>query len=112
MAVAVAVALHLDAGCAGERDAVVSDPPSLVAEAATELGHSETGLARVFTAYPTQQPAPRMVVDCAEHCIGHAVSELIRLPRQHLFQAVDAADPTVHVDGTRMDPLRKLKRSD
>src|SRR5438876_9340506 len=40
-AAAVAVADHGDAGCAGEHDPLVGEPPALVAEAPAELRHAE-----------------------------------------------------------------------
>src|SRR5512135_3170943 len=77
-AAAVAVALHLDTGCAGEDDPVAGDPPADVAEAAAEFFHPETVLALVLGAYPAHQPTPRVVVDRVEHGLGHSVPEVVR----------------------------------
>lgn len=55
----------------------MGDPPALVAEATAELGHSETGFARIFAAYPAHQTAPRMVVDRADDSFGRPVSEVV-----------------------------------
>ena len=81
-AAAVAVAGDRDAGCAGEGDPVVGDPPSDVAEATSEFFHSEPVLARVLGPYPPHQPTPRVVVDRAEHVLGHPVPEVGRPPDQ------------------------------
>ena len=79
---AVAVPGHGGAGCAGEHNPVAGEPPPLVAEAAAEFSHPEPVLARILGAYPAHQPAPRMAVDRAEHCLGHSVPEVVRPPRQ------------------------------
>jgi hypothetical protein len=43
----------------------------------------------VLGAYPPHQPTPRVVVDRAEDCLGHPVSEVPCPPSQHLVQAGD-----------------------
>jgi hypothetical protein len=88
-AAAVAVAGDRDAGCAGEGDPVVGDPPSDVAEATSEFFHPEPVLARVLGPYPPHQPTPRVVVDRAEHVLGHPVPEVGRPPDQGLVETDD-----------------------
>ena len=88
-AAAVAVAGDRDAGCAGEGDPVVGDPPSDVAEATSEFFHSEPVLARILGPYPPHQPTPRVVVDRAEHVLGHPVPEVGRPPDQGLVETDD-----------------------
>src|SRR5436305_2189840 len=79
-AAAVAVAGYRDAGCAGEGDPVMGESPSFVAESTAELCHSESVSACVLGAYPAHQPAPAVVVDCAEHSLGHPIAEVVRPP--------------------------------
>ena len=88
-AAAVAVAGDRDAGCAGEGDPVVGDPPSDVAEATSEFFHPEPVLARVLGPYPPHQPTPRVVVDRTEHVLGHPVPEVGRPPDQGLVETDD-----------------------
>jgi Transposase DDE domain len=88
-ATAVAVTGDRDAGCAGEGDPVVGDPPSDVAEATSEFFHPEPVLARVLGPYPPHQPTPRVVVDRTEHVLGHPVSEVGRPPDQGLVETDD-----------------------
>jgi hypothetical protein len=88
-AAAVAVAGDRDAGCAGEGDPIVGDPPSDVAEATSEFFHPEPVLARVLGPYPPHQPTPRMVVDRTEHVLGHPVPEVGRPPDQGLVETDD-----------------------
>jgi hypothetical protein len=88
-AAAVAVAGDPDAGCAGESDPVVGDPPSDVAEATSEFFHSEPVPARIFGPYPPHQPTPRVVVDRTEHVLGHPVPEVDRPPDQGLVETDD-----------------------
>jgi hypothetical protein len=88
-AAAVAVAGDRDAGCAGESDPVVGDPPSDVAEATSEFFHPEPVLARVLGPYPPHQPTPCMVVDRTEHVLGHPVPEVGRPPDQGLVETDD-----------------------
>jgi len=88
-AAAVAVAGDRDAGCAGESDPVVGDPPSDVAEATSEFFHPEPVLARVLGPYPPHQPTPRMVVDRTEHVLGHPVPEVGGPPDQGLVETDD-----------------------
>ena len=89
VAAAVAVARHLDTGCAGEHDPVAGEPPPLVAEATAEVFHPETVLALVLAAYPAHQPQPGEAVDGAEHRFGHPVPEVVRPTRQGPVQAAD-----------------------
>ena len=88
-AAAVAVAGDRDAGCAGEGDPVVGDPPSDVAEATSEFFHPEPVLARILGPYPPHQPTPRVVVDRTEHVLGHPVPEVDRPPDQGLVETDD-----------------------
>src|SRR6266576_2946404 len=90
-AAAVAVALHGDAGCAGEDDPVAGEPPLLVAEAVAECCHPEPVFPRVLGAYPAHQPTPGEVVDRAERGLGDAVPEVVR-PSGLLRGATAAAD--------------------
>src|ERR1017187_9148739 len=89
VASAIAVALHGDAGRAGEHGPVPGEPPPLVAEAIAELFHPETVLALVLAAYPAHQPQPCVAVDRAEHRLGHSVPEVVRPARQGPVQAAD-----------------------
>src|SRR5207344_782460 len=76
---AVAVAFDGDAGCATEDHPVVGEPPALVAEPAADLPPAD---APVFAAQPAGYPPPGVVVDPAEHLLGHAVTEVVRPPLQ------------------------------
>ena len=78
VAAAVAVARHGDAGGAGEHDLPLSEPPAFAAEAAFHLWHPEPVPALVLASRPAHQPAPRVVVDRAEHGLGHSVPEVVR----------------------------------
>src|SRR5258706_14427222 len=104
-AAAIAVADHGDAGCAGEYDPVPGEPPPLVTETAAEFFHPEPGPARVLGACPAHQPTPGEAVDRAEHCLGHAVTEIVRPSRQRPVQAGDQL-VDVHMAGL---PLRALR---
>src|ERR1017187_1408860 len=78
VASAIAVARHGDAGGAGEHDLPLGEPPAWAAEAAFHLWHPEPVPALVLAARPAHQPAPCMVVDRAEHGLGHSVPEIVR----------------------------------
>src|SRR5580704_8477252 len=86
VAAAVAVARHGDAGGAGEHDLPLSEPPAFAAEAAFHLWHPEPVPALVLASRPAHQPAPRVVVDRADHGLGHSVPEVVRPSRQRLVQ--------------------------
>src|SRR5258708_7871006 len=80
---AVAVPGHGDAGRAGEDDPVVSEPPSLIAEATAEFFHPDpVASSFVLMPYPAHEPVPRMVVDRAEGGLGPPVPEVVRPPAQ------------------------------
>src|ERR1019366_505892 len=78
VASAIAVSRHGDAGGAGDHDLPLGEPPAWAAEAAFHLWHPEPVPALVLAARPAHQPAPCMVVDRAEHGLGHSVPEIVR----------------------------------
>src|SRR6266536_5040256 len=83
----VSVSSYGDAGCAGEHDTVVGEPPALVAEATSKFGHSDA-VASLFVLgpYPAHDPTPGVAVDRAERCLGHSVSVVGRPSRQRLVE--------------------------
>ncbi len=71
-AAAIAVASHLDAGCAGKHHALGGDPPAAVAEPAPQLLPADP----VLAAQPFRQSPPRMLIDVAEGILGHRVPKV------------------------------------
>jgi hypothetical protein len=67
----------------------LGDPPAVAAEAAAEFFHPEPVPALVLGAYPAHQTAPRVVVDGAEHGLGHPAPEVVRPAPQGPVQVPD-----------------------